>query len=734
LLNLKKSNQEVFTEFLILILTLLVYCRVWQFEFTTWDDGDYILINPYLNKWDWANFSEMMQVFWMGNYHPLSMLSLSIDATIFGGWAGGYHLTNLFFHLMNTWLLIRILKFWFKDSILVYLPAVLFGIHPMHVESVAWVSERKDVLYTFFYFLAVIQYNKYSTKFDKKYLWFTGIFFVLSLLSKAMAVSLVPTLVLIDYLKGRNLKEKKVWLEKLPFFVVAVFFGIVAIKAQEVSNALVTKTSIFWIERPFLAAFAFYKYLEYLIAPVNLLAFYGYPVNESTGRLISNVIYLFLLIPIGVLFIIYKYYRENKIIWFGWLFFVINIAQVLQLLPVGGALISDRYTYIAAIGLFIVFAHLVKWLIVKWNGFRYGVVFLCFIYAYAGYTRTFVWKDGITLWTDQLNKSPGSTLALNNRGTAYSFKGKYDLALIDFHEVELLTPNDPMLLNNIGNVLGTLKDFNKAKAYFEKALRNDSVYANAWYGLGNSFSGLGDYTTAASCYRKAYFLKPRLAAISAGFGNNFLRQSQPDSALVYFNKAVYENPLVPTFYNDRALAFLNLGDTTNGMNDLARSLELDSLSNSDVWFNLGVVYKTQGKTDLAAFAFGKALNINSKDYQARKELSLVYYRQGKVKESIAELKEAVISNPDYFEGWNNLGYLLNEQKEYMAAKEALLKACLLDAKYPLAWNNLGLVYINLGMKDSAAFALKKSAALYPENPALKENTNRFIEKFGESIR
>ncbi|NPA68790.1 MAG: hypothetical protein GXO50_09305, partial [Chlorobi bacterium] len=241
-----KNNTEKFSgktkilfTLLIAFITFISFFPTFDNEITTWDDEFYINTNPYLKDLSFENVKTLFDTgtYYMGNYHPLAMISLSVDYAIGGEDAEGnvnpfmFHFTNFILYLLTVTAVLYFIYILFKDFKLAAAAALLFAVHTLHVESVAWISERKDVLYAFFFVLSLIAYVKYTDNGKIKFYVLSLLLFVLSLFSKGQAVSLAVTLVLIDYFRGRKLIDKKLILEKIPFFILALVFGLIAVGA-----------------------------------------------------------------------------------------------------------------------------------------------------------------------------------------------------------------------------------------------------------------------------------------------------------------------------------------------------------------------------------------------------------------------------------------------------------------------------------------------------------------------
>ncbi|MCD4729781.1 MAG: hypothetical protein K8R74_04210, partial [Bacteroidales bacterium] len=320
----------------ILILILLVYLPLHQNGFLiSWDDNRYIIDNPHIKDLNLNSITQSFTIFYDGHYHPLTLISLAIDYHLYDLNPMGYHVTNLILHLINTFLVFWLVFLLFekKDRIIPLVTALLFGISTMHVESIAWASERKNLLYATFFLLSLIAYLRYlKTNRTWFYLFALGLF-VCSLLSKVMAIPLSITLFLVDYFLNRNLLSRKVWLEKIPFLLVAIIFGVIAIIAQKSSwGDDLSQEQYSFIERILFSGFAFITYILKLLIPYKLSGFYPYPKDVGGIIVMRNVV--FVLIAIGLIIVAFYFRKRKKIVTFGLLFYSINIFLLLKIFDV----------------------------------------------------------------------------------------------------------------------------------------------------------------------------------------------------------------------------------------------------------------------------------------------------------------------------------------------------------------------------------------------------------------
>jgi len=482
------------------LLAALVYLPVLNNEFVNFDDVYYIQNNPQIAQLDAVSLRSYFTTFYFGNYQPLTLISLALDYQRGGPDPQVFHLGNLLLHMLNT-----VLVFWFVGSLLqrryrytgasaawqplavALVSAALFAVHPMHVESVAWAAQRKDVLYTAFYLASLIAYLGYTNARRPGLYLASLLLFGCSVLSKAMAVSLFASLLAIDFYLGRLDRKKDTGRmafgaqvkEKGPFLVVALTFGILATIAQK-SSSFMAHSSLHTVwQQALYASYGFMQYLAKLIAPTGLSAYYPYPDPAA----LPIVVWLSPVVGIGTLFWLVRSYRRHATAAFGLLFFLVNIGPVLQLIPIGNFVMADRFAYLSSLGIFIMLGSAFVALIERRAGLGKiligGGVAYVFLLGFLTVQRVDVWRDSLALWNDVLGKYPDISLALSNRGIARGQAGDLDGALADFDRSVALAPDYADAYCNRGMVRFSTKDYTAAIADFGLALQNQPDHRQA---------------------------------------------------------------------------------------------------------------------------------------------------------------------------------------------------------------------------------------------------------------
>jgi Flp pilus assembly protein TadD len=574
--SIKKQPQQLVAAkpkyflflFVILVISFAAYLPALQNGFL-WDDEKYILDNPLIYSF---NLEKIFSEYVMGNYHPLTILTLAVEYRFFGFHETGYHLVNILLHLVNVVLVYYAIFLLTKKNAVALVTALFFGIHPLHVESVAWVSELKDLLYTIFFLASYIFYLKFLR--DRRNLFYiiSLMLFLLALLSKAMAVSLPVVFLVTDYFLKRKF-SKKLLLEKLPFFLLAIGFGILAVFAQKEIGA--TDAIPFNpIQRIAFASYGLITYLVKLAWPMDLSAYYPYPMKN--GDSIPVFYYFYIVFVLAMTVAIFYSHRFTRKIVFGFAFYAATVFLVLQLLPVGGAIMADRYSYIPSIGIFYLASEGLNELWIrkyKWVAVSIITGLTIFFFART-YARCSIWKDEKTLWTDVINHSQTIPLAYYNRGNIFSKEANYELALADYSKAIEVNPNYSEPYINRANIL---RDHNRN----QEALRD---------------------------YNRVIELKPGFAIAYFNRGTLFMNEKREAEALGDFNKAISLNPGYFKAYNNRGVLLMNEKKYEQAIIDFQKVFQLEP-NYAEAYYNVGVCKYNLGNSSEACAELQKAKQL-----------------------------------------------------------------------------------------------------------------------------
>ncbi len=588
---------------LIALVTVTAFLPAIHNGFTDWDDPVYVTDQPLIRDSSISGLGEMFTHVVEGNYHPLTMASLAVDYRFWKLDPRGYHITNIALHVLVT-----LAVFWFvylltASKTMSAITALFVGIHPLHVESVAWVSGRKDPLYGLFYLGACISYVLWVRGRKSRAAAYAAsvALFVLSLLSKGMAVSLPLALLAIDFYLKRKASLKKLLLEKAPFFLIALVFGYVAVLAQSRQGAVQNLGSFPFLERILFACYGISAYLIRAIVPGRLSALYPYPLRTAGGGL-PLVYYL---APLGVLAFaaaVLSSLRKGREVAFGALFFLVNVALVLQLFPVGSAVIADRYTYLSYVGVGFIIARAYRSLsggiLARRAVVRTGLLVLL---AVAGFGALFatrarceVWKDNITLWNDVLAQYPNLPLGYTMRARSYMQQGRNALALSDAQKALSLDPNQPRALTMRGTIRYLNRDNEAALADLEKAVRLEPKEAVPWNSLGAVHLAMGRRDLALEDFTRAVALKRDYAEAYLNRALALSGLNRFGQALADFDASIRLKPGNAKAYLWRGEARILLGDRAGAAEDYGRSLAVDPNEKS-AWYARAKAYERLGR-------------------------------------------------------------------------------------------------------------------------------------------
>ncbi|MEI6577249.1 MAG: phospholipid carrier-dependent glycosyltransferase [Bacteroidota bacterium] len=497
----------------LVISCILVYSLSLSNGILNWDDNKYLFENPYLSDFSLKGIRAVFSSFYMGNYHPLTTLSWMIDYAMAGFKPGWYHFSNLFLHTFNTILVFFLVKRLFKDHWTAFLTALLFAFHPMHVESVAWISERKDVLYAFFFLCSLISYLGFNeSRKRSSYIW-SLLFFLLALLSKSAAISLAPVLLLFDYFLQRRFSWQTIY-EKIPFFFLAITFGIIALSSQGIAmDESFAPHFPIW-QRFFIVCYNLDFYLLSFFVPAILSPLHPYPMVPGSSLPVLFWLAPFILFTIGIAIYFLKKYRQLLV--FGLLFFVLTIAMVLQFIPVGRAIVAERYTYLPYIGLSVILVVFVlKWARSKSSaaGFYRFVplgILIAGLIAFAGISnaRVTVWKDSNSLFSDIIKKYPNDAWAYYNRGLTRFYANDNDGAIEDYTQSILLKPDNVVAWYNRSLAYVNKQDFPHVINDLDHAIELKPDYLDALKNRGNAKASQKDYLGSIIDYSSALKIHP----------------------------------------------------------------------------------------------------------------------------------------------------------------------------------------------------------------------------------
>jgi len=607
----------------VIVMTFIAFLPTFSNSYVFWDDPDYILHNPLMTAPLKVVFG-IPSGYYLANYHPLTILVYTLEHKFFGADMMGYHAVSLLFHMSNSLLVFFFVYYLLgkKNVMIPLVTALLFGVHPMHVESVAWASELKDVMYTFFFLASLNCYVLYMQNGRQlKYLLCALVLYLFSLISKGQAVTLPLCFILVDILLKRKWSISMLT-DKIVFFAMSLIFGVIAMKAQASSitnNAAEIFQTFFW------GCYGLCMYLLKFILPINLSGLYPYPINPD--RSIPVFVYASPAYIAVLAFIVYKFFRRDRFVIFGILFFLVNIVTVLKFIPVGDAIIADRYSYIPYIGLFFAVGYGFNKLInnpaykPRKKLIQYGGIVLLAVLSSLTWARTTVWKDSFSFWGDAIKKDPNYWRAYYCTGQEYYDKGDYDSAIKYFtggiKNDKYCPPTVYMwrgitYLEKKHNNDSAIADFKKVLDFGNKA---DPSQYDGRLDLGLAYYRKGMYDDALKIYNEVIAMAPgeKTGYFQRALVYQYMNNPQPQLALADYNKAIEIDPNYVLAYLNRGSLYVDeLGKNDLGIADFAKTLELDP-GNIDAITNTGIAYYREGKFDDAIDKYNAVIGKSQND-------------------------------------------------------------------------------------------------------------------------
>jgi hypothetical protein len=521
MLSSEATQQKNLIPILIcLVLTILTVITFWSLKdcgFINFDDDIYVYKNAYVqsglnwNSIGQAFSSELVKI--SANWHPVTWLSLMLDYQIFGLNPQGFHLMNLLFHVMNTILLFLILRRMTKTLWPSAFVAVVFAIHPLHVESIAWIAERKDVLSTFFWMLTMGAYSYYVEHPGLRRYSLVFLFFVLGLMAKPMLITLPFVLLLLDYWPLQRFGEIKptdpeykcslifplLW-EKVPLFVLIILSSIVTYVAQGGAVASIKALSL--VVRIGNAFVSYIAYMGKMIWPSNLAVFYPHTELFVSWQVLGSVSLLIVI----TLLVIWRA-KRSPYLTTGWLWYIGTLVPVIGIVQAGGQAMADRYTYIPLIGLFIMVAWGVPELLRKWNHRKEILLtssvlsILCL--SIITWTQVGHWQNNFTLYDHTLKVTDNNFFIYTNRGVAYNGLGNYRQAIDDCSRAIEINPGYALAYTNRGIAYSNLGNYKQAIEDYGRAIEIKPGYALAYTNRGFVYLTHGDKISGCRDARKA---------------------------------------------------------------------------------------------------------------------------------------------------------------------------------------------------------------------------------------
>jgi len=614
------------------VITLAVFGQTIGYGFVNFDDDTYVYENPSVAAG--LTLKGIASAFKPGetdNWVPLTTLSHMLDCQLYGLNAGGHHLTNVLLHTTSVILLFLVLRLMTGAVWRSAFVAVVFAVHPLRVESVTWVSERKDALSGMFFMLTLWAYVRYVRKPSSlPHYLIVLLLFALGLMSKPMLVTLPFVWLLLDYwplnrfsnagsvhwLKNFSIPARLI-IEKVPLLILSIASCIPTIFAEKIGIRTTKNFPLpLRIEN---ALVSYVTHIERMFYPAKLAILYPYP---STGLPFWKVIGAFMVLVI-ISFGVFLWRRKRPYLLVGWLWYLGMLVPVIGFIQVGSQAMADRHTYLPQIGLSLMLVWLVAEWSIPWQNRRLilgGLASIVIIVmAISARLQNSYWKSSEILWVHTLD----------------------------------VTTNNPIAHLNLGVALYQKGDVDKAMSEYQKALAIDPVYAAPYYNLGFDYLQQKQVDKAIFEFQQTLALAPDSAEAHNDLGNCFFQKGQMDDAIVEFQKALAIDSENSDIYCNLGNALAQKGQVDEAILDYQKALAIDP-SDADLYCNLGNALAKKGQLDEAILDYQKGLAINSTNSQAYFNYGNALIQKGQMDEATIQFQMALVIQPGFVEAQNNL--------------------------------------------------------------------------------
>jgi len=722
-------------------ITIAVYSPVFHYDFITFDDQVYVTENPYvLSGLNFNSLAWAFQTSTSGNWLPLTWISHMLDARCYGLKAGGHHLTSVLFHAANAVLLFLLLQkmtgaIWRSATI-----AALFAWHPAHVESVAWIAERKDVLSSFFGLLTLLAYVRYTQAgyapaARRKLLYLTVVLlFALGLMAKPMLVTLPFVLLLLDFWPlGRMSRPSlsRLVTEKTPLLALSAACCATTFWAQWRSHVVASMAGLDLSRRLCHVLASYFNYIVMLVFPRGLAIFYPYPLHEKIVVVVAGAAALVLLFALAIALA-----RRRPWLIVGWLWFVGMLVPVIGLVQVGDQAMADRYTYLPSIGLFI---------ILVWAGAEVAVRYpmlelLAPVVAWALLAGTWIqvhyWKDSRTVFERDLQVTQNNYLALSLLGSLRAADGDLDEAMRLYREALRDKPDYSQAHFFLACGLEQQGKIDEAKSEYAMALRLKPEFPQAHIFLGLLLAREKKYDQAAAEYEAVLKTNPQSAMAHNDLARLLQTEGRLDESVQHYLAAVQSDPGLPQAHNNLGVLYLQKGQLSDGITQLREALRLNP-GNVETEYNLAMALNQRQQWPEALEMWQRLAPAQPNNAKAQYQYGLALAHQGKTREAMAQYAHAILLTPDFAEALNELAWIIatDPHPELRNGPQAVVmagRACELTGRQePAMLLTLAAAYAETGRFSEAITTTEKGRdiAQSKENKELEEKAALMRDTF-----
>jgi len=749
-------RRDVFVCLFLIMITLAVYWQVRDHEFVIYDDDAYVTENPHVQagltreslKWAFTTT-------WASNWHPLTWLSHMLDCQLYELNPSGHHLTNVFLHLANTLLLFLVLKRMTGAAGKSIVVAALFALHPLHLQSVAWVAERKDVLSTLFLMLTLWAYLRYVEGPGLNRYLLTLLLFALGLLAKPMLVTLPFVLLLLDYwpleryrigpsdddtratapAPSHGKEPRSIFFrllsEKVPFFVLAAGSSIVTFLAQQGGGAIKT-VEVFPVKiRIANALLSYVNYIGKMIWPHRLAVLYPHPGSSLSMWQAAGAGLLLACLSIATV----RAALRHPYLAVGWFWYLGTLLPVIGLVQVGSQAMADRYTYVPLIGLFI---------IVAWGMFellertRHGQILLVFssvvmisLLMILSWAQARHWRTSVTLLEHTLAVTQNNYIAHTALGAFLKQNGNIGEAIDHYSKALTIKPDFAVGHYELGQALARQGKRQEAIDHYQQAIRFKPNHAAVHHNLAIALASLGKMEEAAEQYAEVVRLQPKSAEAHNNLGNALAGQGKIEEAVYHYSQVLQIQPDYAEAQNNLGVALARLGRLKEAVGCFYEAVRLKP-EWAEAHNNLGNALYAQGKFDEAIDHYVEALRFKPNDLGTRHNLAIALASVGKTEEAAEQYAEVVKLQPKSAEAHFNLGTAWARLGELDKASSCFTRVLQLEPNFAAAHNSLGVVLARQGKLHEAIDHFREALRLKPDFVRAHNNLRTALQQAGQS--
>jgi tetratricopeptide (TPR) repeat protein len=717
--------HPAFISLLLAAATAIAFYPLIHNQFVSYDDPDYVTENPHVKAGlTSAGVAWAFATAHAGNWHPLTWLSHMLDVQLFRLNPAAHHLINALFHIANSVLLFFLLwrltgALWRSAFV-----AALFALHPLHVESVAWISERKDLLSGLFFMLALLAYSGYAQETRRgnrlRFYMLSLVLFALGLMSKPMLVTLPFVLLLLDFWplgRLRTVKLPALLAEKIPFFALSAASCLVTLFVQREAEQPLSVLPM--TARLGNTLVSYVRYIGKMFWPFNLATPYPHPGRWPAGDVILAALLLCALSLAAL-----AAWRRFPFVLVGWLWFLGMLVPVIGLVQVGEQSMADRYTYLPLIGLFIALVWVAAEARIRLHMppavVAFAACLLLVLCALRARDQVSYWQGSDRLFSHAIRVSKANFIAYYNLGTYLDHAGRTDEALTNYMRALEIQPHYQDPLNNIGCILAERKQFAESVPYFEAALRYKSDYTDARANLANSLRKIGRYKDAIPEYRTVVEKRPSDTSALNGLGNALASQGQFAEAIPVYEASLRAKPEQAAAHYDLANAFQQL----RRLDDAVAQYRLALAAGGDdpqIHHDFGVALAMRGNTDESIAELRLANHARPDNAAFALSLAKILGSRGRFDEALPLFADAVRLAPDNPEAHNGLGTTLALAGRMNEAVEQFELSLRLRPASVITHFNLGKALAALGKSDEARAQFNEALRLKPDYaPAIQE--------------